>query len=143
MTPGIDHTGITIVFWCHDGRGNVVMQKRGAQARDERGRWDIGGGGLELGERVEECLRKEVREEYGVDCEEIKFLGFREVFREHEGKQTHWIALDHKVLVDRDKVYRAEPHKFDELGWFTPETMPEPLHLVMPLFINKYREKLL
>lgn len=37
MKKGEDFTGITIVFLCHDGEGNFLLAKRGAQCRDENG----------------------------------------------------------------------------------------------------------
>jgi len=57
---GIDHTGIVIVYFCHDGKGNFVMAQRSNNARDEQGRRDIGGGGLEFGDTVKQTLKKEI-----------------------------------------------------------------------------------
>ncbi|HWH07035.1 MAG TPA: NUDIX domain-containing protein [Candidatus Paceibacterota bacterium] len=142
MRKGFDYTGVTIVYFCHDGNGNFVMAKRSANCRDEHGTWDPGGGGLEFGDTVERTLRKEIREEYSTDVLDYEFLGFRDAHREHNGEKTHWIALDFKVLVDRDKVRNGEPHKFDEVAWFTLDALPSPLHSLMPYFIEKYRDSL-
>ena len=38
------------------------MSKRSVNARDEHGKWDIGAGGIELGQTVEETLEKEIKE---------------------------------------------------------------------------------
>jgi len=35
LKKGIDFTGVSIVYFCHDGKGNFLMQKRSQQARDE------------------------------------------------------------------------------------------------------------
>src|SRR6185295_6821186 len=67
MKKGIDHIGVTVVYFCHDGKGNVLMAKRSANTRDEQGRWDIGGGGVEFGDTVEDTLRKKIKEEYNCD----------------------------------------------------------------------------
>ena len=104
MIKGVDYTGITIVYFCHDGKGNVVLGQRNSTARDEQGRWDIGGGGLEHGESIEQTLQREIFEEYGTTVLDHEFLGFREVHREHEGAKTHWIAFDFKVLVDAQLI---------------------------------------
>lgn len=58
MKRGIDYIGNSVVYFCHDGKGNFVMAKRSANARDEHGKWDIGGGGLEFGEKVEDEFEK-------------------------------------------------------------------------------------
>ena len=71
-----------------------------------------------------------------------EFLGFRDVHREKNGKPTHWIALDFKVLVDVAKANNGEPHKFDDIGWFTLKTLPVPLHSQLPAFFEKYKDKL-
>lgn len=142
MKKGIDCIGITVCYMCHDGEGNYLFQKRGENCRDERGRWDTGGGALEFGETVEEALHKELMEEYGVAPLETEFLGFRDVFREHEGQQTHWLSLNFRIRVDRNQAYNAEPHKFEEIGWFPLNNLPEPLHSQLPVFFEVFRERL-
>lgn len=142
MKKGVDYTGVTVVFACHDGEGNFLMNKRSTACRDEHGTWDPGGGGLDFGDTIEETLRKEIREEYCTDVMDSKFLGFRDVHREHEGVKTHWIALDFKVLIDRSNVKNGEPHKFEELAWFRLDNLPSPLHSQFPNFLNLYKEKL-
>lgn len=142
MQKGVDFIGVAIVYFCHDGKGNFLMAKRNANCRDEHGKWDIGGGGLEFGEGVEETLRKEIKEEYCTDVLAREFLGYRDVHREHDGKETHWIALDYKVLVDPTTVRNGEPHKFDEVKWFTLDKLPKELHSQLPNFFNLYRDKL-
>jgi ADP-ribose pyrophosphatase YjhB (NUDIX family) len=143
MKKGYDYTGVTIVYLCHDGAGNFLFNKRSANCRDEHGRWDPGGGGLEFGDTVESTLRKEIAEEYCTDVLEFEFLGYRDVHREHQASKTHWIALDFKVRVDRDKVQNGEPHKFDAVRWCTLDALPSPLHSQFPLFLEKYGHRLL
>lgn len=141
-TKGVDFVGVAIVYFCHDGTGRFVMSKRSANARDEHGKWDIGGGGLEHGDTVEETLRREIMEEYCTDVLEFEFLGYRDAHREHNGKPTHWITLDFKVKVDPDKVKNGEPHKFDEVAWFTLDTIPGNSHSLMPDFLRLHGDKL-
>lgn len=144
LKKGMDFIGNCVVYFCHDGNGNFIMAKRNANARDEHGKWDIGGGGIELHDRVEDTIRKEIKEEYCVDVLAIEFLGFRDVHREHTGKPTHWIALDFKVQIDPAKMANGEPHKFDEVTLFTKETAPKAadLHSQLPFFFEKYKDKL-
>ncbi len=141
LRKGVDYIGNTVVFMCHDGEGNYLLAKRSPQCRDEHGTWDPGGGGIEFGDTVEETLRKEISEEYCTDVLDYEFLGFRSVHREHEGAPTHWIALDFKVLVDRSKVKNGEPHKLEEIGWFTLGEFPDPPHSQFPYFLEKYKDR--
>ena len=142
MRKGVDYTGISVVFACHDGAGNFLFSKRSTQCRDEHGAWDPGGGGLEFGDTVETTLRKEIKEEYCTDVLSFESLGYRDVHREHEGTKTHWIALDFKVLIDRTKVRNGEPHKADEIEWFTLVNLPNPMHSQWPIFFDLYKNKL-
>jgi 8-oxo-dGTP diphosphatase len=118
------------------------IEQAGENCRDEQGRWDFGGGGLDVHDTVEDTLRKEIKEEYCAEVLEYEFLGYRDVHREsEEGTKTHWIALDFKVLVDRDSVKNGEPHKFDEINWFTIDSLPQPLHSQIPKYLQTYKDR--
>jgi 8-oxo-dGTP diphosphatase len=142
MKKGVDYTGVTVVYFCHDGQGNFLFSKRSTNCRDEHGCWDEGGGSIEFDHTVEGTLRKEIKEEYCTDVLDYEFLGYSDVHREHEGTKTHWIALDFKVLIDREKVKNGEPHKFDEIGWFRLDKLPSPLHSQTPRRLGLYKDKL-
>jgi 8-oxo-dGTP pyrophosphatase MutT (NUDIX family) len=143
MKKGTDYIGVGVCCFCHDGKGNVVLIKRSVNARDEHGRWDIVGGGIEFGDTPEETVRKEVKEELDADVLDFEFMGFFDAHREHEGKPTHWVQLAFNVLVDPKQVKINEPHKFDDLGWFNFETLPTPMHSQFPKFREKFGDKLL
>ncbi|MBI4032665.1 NUDIX domain-containing protein [Candidatus Berkelbacteria bacterium] len=128
MQPGVDHIGVTCIFACHDDAGRIVLAKRNNSARDEKGRWDLGGGRVHFGETLEQTVRREVREEYGTDPIEVTLLHAYSALRMNDGVPTHWVALLHAVRVNPAEVYLAEPHKFTELGWFSLEALPTPLH---------------
>lgn len=136
------HIGVAVVYFCHDGKGNVVLSKRGLKCRDEQGTWDPGGGALDFGEHVEATLCREIKEEYGADVMSYEFLGYRDVHRGEGEHRSHWITLDYKVLVDTAQVHNAEPHKLDAVEWFRLDALPEPLHSQFPHFLEKYRDKL-
>jgi len=125
---GIDFIGVTVTFVVHDGEGNFLLQKRSQNTRDEQGRWDVGGGALEFGEDWNDAVIREVEEEIGVKPININFLEAFNALRKHEGKDTHWVALVHAVKVDPGKVRINEPHKIDEIDWFTLDKLPSPLH---------------
>ncbi|MBI4086398.1 NUDIX hydrolase [Candidatus Kaiserbacteria bacterium] len=120
------------MYICHDGKGNILMHKRTERCRDEHGCWDCGGGGVKLGEKIEDALVREVKEEYLVEPLEYALLGHRELFREHAGQPTHWIAFDFKVLVDPERVGIGEPDKASDIGWFPFRNLPDPLHSAIP-----------
>ncbi|HLC46055.1 MAG TPA: NUDIX domain-containing protein [archaeon] len=142
LVKGTDYTGVCVVYFCHDNQGNFVMGKRGKNTRDEHEKWDIGGGGVKFGETIENTIKREVREEYCTDVLDCEFLGYRDVHRTHNGKPTHWVALDFKVLVEGKKVKNGEPEMFDEVKWFTLDSLPENVHSQFPNFLDLYKERL-
>jgi 8-oxo-dGTP diphosphatase len=135
MKKGVDYTGVTVCMYCHDSKGNMLLQKRSMKCRDEQGRWDCGGGALEFGETFEEAARREIREEYCCEVEDIQFVGVNNVIRESNGVKTHWVAIIFSVLLDPEKVKIGDQDAMSEIGWFTLDNLPSPLH-------SKYLEHL-
>ena len=125
---GVDYIGISASFVVHDGQGRVLLQKRGQRARDENGKWDVGGGAIEFGESISEAVSREIFEELCVMPMSIDFLTVYDAFRVNKSIKTHWVAIMHAVQVDPDKVKIGEPDKIDEIGWFTSKKLPSPLH---------------
>jgi 8-oxo-dGTP pyrophosphatase MutT (NUDIX family) len=117
---------VSCVFVCHDKKGRILLARRGAGARDEPGSWDTGAGALEHGESFESAVEREVREEYSADALGMELIGVRNVLR--GDPVSHWVALVFAVEVDPAAVSIGEPDKFDDLGWFTPDALPLPLH---------------
>ena len=127
MKQGVDFVGIFVSGICHDGEGNVLYMHRTEKARDEQNKWNIGAGGtLEVGETLETCLAREVKEETDADIKEKEYIGHREIFREKDGITSHWIGHYFKVLVDRTQVKIVED-LHDSLLWQSFHEMPSPM----------------
>ena len=142
MKKGVDMIGVTVCTFCHDGNGNYLFGKRSQNCRDEQGMWEpAGGGSMEFGERVEDTLRREIKEEICADVIEYEFLGFRDVHREVDGINTHWIALDFKVRVNKEQVAIGEPEFCDEIRWAPISDVPNPQHSQMGVCLERYQEK--
>ncbi len=116
------HVNVFVSAMCHDGQGRFLLAKRGQQARDRHGSWEFGGGALEEGELLEAALRREAKEEFGVTLFDIKPVGFSE-FQRPSG---YWLGVFYVARVNPDEVYIAEP-VYDEIGWFVPEALPDPM----------------
>ena len=143
MTKGIDYPGVSVVALCHDGSGKYLLELRSEQCRDERLTWsNVGGGGLEAHESLEDAVRREIREECGADALDIEPLGYREVFRETNLGKTHWVAFDFKVRVNPTVISIKEPRLCLEHRWCALDDFPTPLHSQFPHFLEKYKDKL-
>jgi 8-oxo-dGTP pyrophosphatase MutT (NUDIX family) len=128
LKKGVDFIGVTCVFFCHDGQGNLLMHKRSKNCRDEIGRWDTGSGSMEFGETPEQAVVREIGEEYCVKPKKLQLCGVRNVLRMNGGTTTHWIAFLFVAFVDPKKVSIGEPEKMEELFWFRLAKLPKPLH---------------
>jgi ADP-ribose pyrophosphatase YjhB (NUDIX family) len=136
---GTSFAGIGTIFHCYDPAGRLLLHLRSASARDEQGRWDVGGGGLKWGSTLEDNIRREIDEEYCATILALELWGHREVFRElDDGTPTHWLMFDYGVLVDPATVRIGDPGAMAELGWFTLQTLPQPLHSQLPHCYEKY-----
>lgn len=60
-----------------------------------RGKWVVPGGHVELGERMEDALRREVKEETNLDIRDIEFVCFQEFIHDPRyWKRSHFIFFD-------------------------------------------------
>jgi ADP-ribose pyrophosphatase YjhB (NUDIX family) len=139
LRPGIDFIGISTPFYCNDGHGNFVLHKRSNRARDEHGRWDFGSGQLGFLEDTAVSVLREIKEEYGVDGEIQEQVPPHSIVREQDGIMTHWLALPYFVKVDVNKAQIMELDKFTEIGIFTLNNLPQPLHNGVILTMEKYK----
>lgn len=127
MKKGIDYVGIFVTGICHDGKGNVLWRRRGPAAYDERGMWEPGAGGtLEHGERIEEALHREVKEETEATILNSEYMGHFESFRELDGIETHWVSFYFKCLVDPEQVKLPDNEEADAIQWRGYHNAPSP-----------------
>ena len=93
--------------------GKVLIARRKKSDRFE-GRWEFPGGKIEAGESPEECLRRELREEMGVEVETEEFLC--SVSFETSGLSIELMAFRASLLAGEVRC-----HDHDEIRWIEPE----------------------
>ncbi|MFC7589444.1 NUDIX domain-containing protein [Nonomuraea antimicrobica] len=122
--PGFDYVGVgvgAVIF----GRGNrVFLARRGPRARNEPDTWEFPGGEVELGEPLEDAIRREFREEYGMEIELTDALG---AFDHFLPGAEHWVSITYCGRHVRGEPVIREPEKCAEIGWFEPQDLPERL----------------
>lgn len=140
MKIGVDYVGITTPFYCNDGQGNFLLHRRSKNCRDEQEKWDPGSGELDFGMSLEENVLREIAEEYGCQGEIQERLPAHNIFREHNGIKTHWVAVPFFVKINPKEVKNNEPNKIDEIGWFRLDSLPKPLHTGFQFTLAQFRE---
>ena len=77
----------------------LLLVRRGSPPHE--GDWSLPGGLLEAGERLEDGVRREVREETGLEVEVLSLAGvFERIVRDKEGNlEYHYVLLDYFCRV--------------------------------------------
>jgi ADP-ribose pyrophosphatase YjhB (NUDIX family) len=101
-----------------DEQGRILLSRRGSEPF--AGMWDFPGGFLEEDEHPLDCLRRELREEAGVEIEPLAFLGIWMDVYGPRGVSTlnvYWTG----------RIADGVPEPADdvtELRWFAPDEIP-------------------
>ena len=66
------------------------------------------GGGIEFGERGEDALRREFREELAAELRRVRFLGLLENIFRYEGRPHHELVLVYEAAFVDDSLYAQE-----------------------------------
>ena len=111
-----------------DAQGRLLLGKR-----SDDHLWGYSGGSVEIDERVEECARRELREEMGIIAGELEF------FCVNSGPEAHHIypngdEVSNFEIVSLCRDYAGEPKNSDgemeRLRFFKPEDID--LDLISP-----------
>jgi 8-oxo-dGTP pyrophosphatase MutT (NUDIX family) len=81
--------------------------------------WLFAGGKLEEGERAEECMIRELREELGIEVVDLEF--FRGYLTVKDG--TEWVGLFFTIHLFFGEPAIMEPGECGDLQWLTVEEM--------------------
>ena len=106
-----------------DDAGRVLLDRRGVEPF--LGFWDTPGGFVEPGESLEECVRRELREEAGVEIAVGRLVASMPDTYGPTGDATINTFYECRLLS-------GEPRPDDdvaELRWFAPDELPPPEEL--------------
>ena len=112
--------GIGVLIW---KGGRVLLGKRRGSHGD--GTWAPPGGHLEFGETVDECARREVREETGLELAAIREGPWTNDVFEREAK--HYVTLFVLAGCPVGEPEIREPMKCEGWQWFPWDALPGPL----------------
>ncbi len=110
--PTLTVTAAVIV----DGDGRLLLTRRPKNGL-LGGLWEFPGGKVEAGESLEDCIRREIREELGVD------FSPRRPFGVYRHAYTHFKIILHAFVGTIPANAEAEPLSADALTWAGPSEL--------------------
>ena len=91
-------TDVALIF---DPEGRLFLMR----SHKWKGQYVIPGGHIELGETMEQALRREVKEETNLDITDIEFVCFQEfIYDDRFWQQRHFIFFDYAARTDTTDV---------------------------------------
>jgi len=109
--------------------GGIVVGPKGVLLvrRDkdpDKGKWSLPGGAIEIAERQEEALVREIREETGIESRVIELVGTADVIiPDARGSiQYHYVINHYLVRATTDKTRPESPEA--EVKWFALNELP-------------------
>lgn len=140
MKRGIDYIGVGVGAAIFNNKGQLFITLRGKEAKNERGKWEIPGGSVEFGETFEQAIKREIKEEHGVDIQILELLGICDhiIPDEHQ----HWVSPTYICKIVKGKPKILEPNKCEQFEWFSiNEAEKLPLSIVTKYDVSLLKKK--
>lgn len=112
--------------------GKVLLGRR--KGSHGAGTWSISGGHLEFGETIEECAKRELAEETGLQAFQIEVGPWSNDIIDND---KHYVTLFAFVKKFEGEVKLLEPDKCEGWSWFEWDNLPKPLFLSVQSLIKK------
>jgi nucleoside triphosphatase len=91
----------TVGAFIFNAKGELLL----LQSHKWPGRYVVPGGHVELGERLEEALAREAKEETGLDIHDIEFINFQQfIYDPAFWKKRHFIFFDFACKAENTEV---------------------------------------
>ena len=137
MKAGIDYIGVGVGAILFDEGGRVFLAQRGPEAKNERGTWEFPGGAVDFGERLADALRREMREEFGVEIEVGRLVNVNDHLLPEEGQ--HWVSPTFECRLLGGEPRIMEPGKCSAIGWFSLDELPDNLSVITRQDLRTYQ----
>ncbi|MFH0864125.1 MAG: NUDIX domain-containing protein [Candidatus Gottesmanbacteria bacterium] len=139
MKKGIDYIGVSVGALIFNKKGEIFLTKRSKNTKNEHGCWEAPGGGVEFGETLQDAIKREIKEEYGVDIILLKQLPAQNHLLPKESQ--HWVPTSFIAKIKNGQTPKImEPEKCDNLGWFPLNKLPRPLSVITKLDLKALKK---
>jgi len=112
-----------------DSEGNVLLDKRiDPNIPNADGRWEFPGGHIEFGERAEDAVVREAKEETGLEVKVVRLLPkvFQNMWDMANGDKFHTVLISYECEVIGGKLHTKNfDKKISELKFIKPEEITQ------------------
>jgi 8-oxo-dGTP diphosphatase len=125
IKPGKDYIGVGGGVLILNNQNETLLLKRGKKSKNEVGFWNKPGGAVDYGEKIIDAMRREVKEEIGVD---VKIFGYL-LHSDHIIKKDkqHWVGFNLLGRIKSGTPKIMETQKHEEMLWFNLDKLPKKL----------------
>lgn len=138
MEIGKDYIGVGCGAFIVNENNELLLQQR--KKSPEAGYWSIPGGRLELFETFKDAVKREVKEEIGVEVEVLDELGICDHIIKSENK--HWVSPSFLCKITEGEPKIMEPTKHADMRWFKLDNLPENITITTQNAIENYNKYL-
>ena len=136
MVPGKDYIGVGCGAFILNEKKELLLQLRNKAPEKEY--WSIPGGKVEMFETFEDAVKREIKEEIGVEIEVGELIGICDHIIKVEEK--HWVSPSYLCRIVKGEPRIMEPTKHLDMQWFSLNQLPEKLTITTQFAIQKYQE---
>jgi len=131
------HVGVQAIVLDKTGQSVLLGKRLNVFGHGE---WSLPGGHLEVGESIEECAVRELREETmlqtGIEAMQVKCLAST-----IGSNGAHHIQIGVLAEKWRGKPKIGEPHKCSEIKFFPLDNLPEPVFSSSRPILDKFKRE--
>lgn len=117
-------------------KGQVLLGLR--RSSHGAGEWCLPGGHLEKGETFSAMVKREVKEETGLEVDSFEFVSLSEELRYLKSHGKHYVGLGFRAKYKGGEPRLMEPEKFGEWRWFSLNDLPKNLFEGTELVIKNF-----
>lgn len=139
LKAGKDYIGVGGGVLIFNKNKEILLMKRGKNSKNDFGYWAKPGGSIELGETAVTMIKREIKEEINIELDIWGELPHTDHIIKKEGQ--YWMAINFLANYKKGKLKNMEPHKCDELKWFSLKKLPKKLAQPTRESIKNYKAK--
>lgn len=117
---GKDHPWLGVDNIILNEKGQILLMQRSAQSKTFPNYWGLVSGWMEWGETIQDALKREAREEIGVEIEIVRFTGrYYDRLGRHPKKTC--VCVPHICKIVKGEPRVNQPEEVQDVRWFNPE----------------------